>query len=401
MNEVVLTLVGSVVGAAIVIVVLTLRRRHEDVVAEHLLARVQQDKSEELAAVIEQLKLNFSALSRDALSTNTDDFLKLAVTRLDKQTATGEQQLDEKKKLIDARLNELGSKLADLNLLIQTVEKQRSESHGALRGQVEKVAQATGRLQATTSDLHIALANPQARGQWGERMAEDVLRLAGFIEGVNYTKQQLTDERKRPDFTFSLPGNRRVHMDVKFPLANYMKMLDTDDDDLRDASATQFIRDVRARIKEVTTRTYIDPSAGTVDYVLVFIPNEKVYGFIHERDHRLLDDAMRAKVVLCSPLTLYAILAVIRQSVDSFHLEENAKQILQLLAGFKKQWSKYVESMDKMGDRLESATKEYRDLVGVRTRQLEKQIDKIDDLRADQDAPPPQALPTNAHHGDS
>ena len=48
-------------------------------------------------------------------------------------------------------------------------------------------------------------------------MAEDVLRLAGFVEGVNYLKQQQTGDGTRPDFTFLLPGHRQVHMDVHQP----------------------------------------------------------------------------------------------------------------------------------------------------------------------------------------
>ncbi len=135
------------------------------------------------------------------------------------------------------------------------------------------------------------------------------------------------------------------------------------------------------RIKEVTTRTYIDPARGTVDFVLVFIPNEQIYTFIHENDSTLLDDALRRKVVLCSPLTLYAVLAVIRQSVTTFRLQHASSQILDLLSEFRKQWTKYVELMDKMGERLEAATNEYHNLVGVRSRGLDRQLDRIDDLR--------------------
>jgi DNA recombination protein RmuC len=366
----------------IVFVVLALRRRSERAVAQQLLEVAQEEKVRELSAIIEQLKTSFAALSREALSANTDDFLKLAKTRFEQQTTQADQTLEAKKKLIDTRVEEIGKKLTDLNNLMQQIEKQRAEAHGSLRGQLEKHTQATNRLHETTGQLREALANPQRRGRWGERMAEDVLRLAGFVEGVNYHKQKQVTDGGRPDFTFLLPDSQCVHMDVKFPLANYLKMLDARDDTTRDACATQFLKDVRNRVKEVTTRAYIDPAAGTVDYCLVFIPNEQIYGFIHEQDSTLLDEALRRKVVLCSPLTLYAILAVIRQAVENFRLEQAAMQILSLLAEFKKQWVKYVEGMDRMGKRLEDATKEYQQLVSTRTRQLDRQLDKIEDLRA-------------------
>ena len=375
-------LAGLVVGAVVATAVTLWRRRQEAELRQRQIDETDRRKAEELSGVIDQLKTAFDALSRDALSRNTDDFLKLAKTRFEQQSVESEKSLEAKKTLIDARLEEMGAKLQTLNNLIHAIEKQRAEAHGTLKGHIEKATQATNRLHETTAQLREALANPQARGQWGERMAEDVLRLAGFVEGINYVKQQQAVEGTRPDFTFHLPGNRKVNMDVKFPLANYLKMLDSSDDAARQASAARFLKDVRARVKEVTTRDYIDPAAGTVDYCLVFIPNEQVYGFIHQQDSGLLDEAMRCKVVLCSPMTLYAILAVIRQAMDNFRLEENSKQVLELLAGVQKQWGKYVESMDAMGARLEAAMAKYQELVGVRTRQLDRQLDKIDDLRA-------------------
>jgi DNA recombination protein RmuC len=375
-------LAGVLIGAVIVVIVTVLRRRADRDLARQLLDQSQKEKVEELDAIIEQLKTSFAALSREALSSNTDDFLKLAKTKLEQQTTQADQTLEAKKKLIDARLEEMGGKLTNLNNLIQQIEKQRAEAHGSLKGQLEKASQVTNRLNETTAQLRAALANPQRRGQWGERMAEDVLRLAGFVEGVNYFKQETITDGGRPDFTFPLPDNQCVHMDVKFPLANYLKTLDAPDDATRSACTTQFLRDVRSRIKEVTTRAYIDPASGTVDYVLVFIPNEQVYGFIHEQDNTLLDEALRHKVVLCSPLTLYAVLSVIRQSAENYRLEQASQQILALLAEFKKQWLKYVEGMDRMGDRLEAASKEYQKLISTRTRQLDRQLERIEDLRA-------------------
>ena len=379
-------LLSLVVGAAIVIVITVIRKPQERALAAQLIEDARKQNDASLETVTDQLKTAFAALSRDALSGNTDDFLKLAKTKLEGQLADGEKSLDGKKKLIDAQLHEMTAKLATLNTLIQSTEKQRAQAYGALSGQIKDSTQATNMLHETTAQLRSALSNPQRRGQWGERMAEDVLRLAGFVEGINYTKQETVADGKRPDFTFALPDNRRLHMDVKFPLSNYLRMLDADDDETRATFTAQFLKDVRMRVKEVTDRTYIDTAGGTLDYVLVFIPNEQVYGFIHEHDSSILDDSLRNKVVLCSPMTLYAILAVVRQSTDQFRLEQNSKQILELLAEFKKQWGKYVDVMDAMGKRLDDAVKEYGKLVGVRTRQLDRQLDKIDDLRAAGDA---------------
>lgn len=150
----------------------------------------QQQSEPQLSTALGDLKTAFAALSRDALSANTDDFLKLAKTSLERHTVQADQTLETKKKWIDARLGDITGKLGELSKVIQSIDKQRVESHGSLKGQLEKITKATNRLQDTTGELHEALASPQQRGQWGERMAEDVLRLAGFIEGVNYVKQK-------------------------------------------------------------------------------------------------------------------------------------------------------------------------------------------------------------------
>src|SRR3989442_690290 len=81
-----------------------------------------------------------------------------------------------------------------------------------------------------TRKLREALSSSKARGQGGERMAEDVLRLAGLLEGVNYRKQTTIDGAGRPDYTFLLPNGRVMHMDVKFPLDNYVRHLEAGSD---------------------------------------------------------------------------------------------------------------------------------------------------------------------------
>ena len=141
------------------------------------------------------------------------------------------------------------------------------------------------------------------------------------------------------------------------------------------------MRDVKARIKEVTTREYINPEQNTVDYVLLFIPNEQIYSFIHEQDSSILDEGLKNRVIFCSPITLFAVLAVIRQAVDNFALERTSNEILSLLGIFKKQWGEFVKKLELLGKRIEDTQKEYELLTTTRRRQLERPLNRIDDLR--------------------
>ncbi len=188
----------------------------------------------------------------------------------------------------------------------------------------------------------------------------------------------------RPDFTFFLPNGLRINMDVKFPFDNYLRYLETNEDGEKARRKDRFLKDVRARVREITTREYINPEDNTLDYALLFIPNENVYSFIQEEDTSLLDDALKTNIILCSPLTLYAILAVIRQSVESFNLEKVTSQILAHMAAFQKQWEAFIRSMDKMGKRIEDAKQEFDHLVSTRKNQLERPLKKIEKMRQEQ-----------------
>src|SRR5207248_651534 len=110
-----------------------------------------------------------------------------------------------------------------------------------------------------------------------------------------------------------------LYMDVKFPLAAYLRYLDAGTDAERSAHRAAFVRDVRLRVRELAGREYTrQGSRPAVDYVLMFLPNETVATFIHECDPSLVDEALGQRVVLCSPLTLFALLGVIRQAFDNF-----------------------------------------------------------------------------------
>ncbi|MBP7528802.1 MAG: DNA recombination protein RmuC, partial [Syntrophorhabdaceae bacterium] len=104
-----------------------------------------------------------------------------------------------------------------------------------------------------------------------------------------------------------------------------------------------------------------------------------------ESDATIMDEALRQKVILCSPFTLYAVLAVIRQTIENVNLERTASEILKLLSEFSKQWKLYKDKFKAMGDRIDAAKKEYDILATTRTNMLERPLRKIDELSA-QDA---------------
>lgn len=341
----------------------------------------------EVRAVLEAQQ-SASTEQRDAAIRAAVDLLATqSQAALSAERELGANALAGKTELIDQQLGQvktaMTAELGKVTALVQELERERSKQYGQLSQALTQQQQTVGALNQTAQQLREALASQKKRGEWGERMAEDVLRLAGFIENVNYIKQTgLSDRSGRPDFTFLLPQDQVLHMDVKFPLDSYLRFLEEDHEAERQRHREQFLRDVRARVKELAARNYVDTTQGTLDCVLLFIPNEALYAFIQEQDPTVLDDALRNKVVFCSPLTLFAVLAVIRQAVDNFRIERTSNEILATLGTFAKQWTKFAEQMDKVGGRIESLQKEFDILTTTRQRQLVRQIDKVEALRS-------------------
>jgi DNA recombination protein RmuC len=313
-----------------------------------------------------------------------EQLLRMQHEMLAAERRRGTEELRGTQTAIDLQVGAMRDELARLNRLVEETERERREHVGELTSQLQAAGRQTEVLTETTQSLREALSSTTARGQWGERMAEDVLRLAGFVDGVNYRRHQpLAGSGGIPDYTFLLPQGLTLHMDVKFPLNNYLRVVDATSDVEREHARKEFLKDVRLRLREVTRRDYVDPAGGTIDCVLLFIPNEQVYGFIQEQDRTILDDALRAKVVFCSPLTLFAVLAVIRQAVDNFQLSRTSHEILERLQGFEKQWERFVEQMDKVGRNLRTASNAFEELEGTRRRGVDRELERIDSLRRD------------------
>jgi DNA recombination protein RmuC len=375
-------ILGALFGAIIIFIIGRIGRKETRELAEELVGAAEKEKMQDHEILIGRIKDAMGALSMEALKANTGELVKLARENLDGRAQLSDKELEGKKQLIDQTLSSMKADILKMQELVTRFESERARQFGELDVQLKSAARETSRLQETADHLRQALVSTKARGQWGERMAEDVLRLAGFVEGVNYLKQKTIEGATgRPDYTFQLPHGRKVNMDVKFPLNSYLRYLEADNDKARDDHRTLFLRDVRTRIKEVTGRDYINPEDETLDYVLVFIPNEQVYAFINQSDPTLLDDALKSKVILCSPFTLFAILAVIRQALDNFSMERTAGEMLRHLGRFYKEWEKFRDSMDKAGRKLDEAREEFQRMITTRRNKLEKPLYEIEDMR--------------------
>ena len=369
---------GLAIGAAVLFLALRNKTVQQDSaptsstdLASSVQGVVQSALNEALSALNEQSR-------RDR-----EESIKLAADRVAEASS---ERLGKSAKDIDTSLRSvqesLSQRMQQMDIEIKRLHDQNAEKFG-------NVDRAVNDLVKRTSDLNNVLSSSQARGQWGERMAEDMLRAAGFIEGANYKKQNTIEGGGRPDYTFMMPPDRVLYMDVKFPMDSYTAFVAAVDQTSRDSLKKDFITAVRARVTELQKRDYaVVTTEHSLDYVLLFVPNESITGFIHEADPNLIDWALAQKVVLCSPLNLYAFLVVIRQATESFHTEQAASHMMQLMNKFKVQWEKYVKSLDQVKKSFDKMQGELDVLtVGARYKKLAGEVKKIDDLRKQQNVP--------------
>ena len=374
MNNILFLVIGLVIGSAAIY----LSRRQTDS-GRSATSNGQDIESAVANAVESALADALNALDQRA-QRDRQDSINLASDRV--AQASGEQ-LGRRAEQIDASLktvqDNIGARMQQMDDEIKRLREMNVERFGNVNEAVAALAQ-------QTSNLNNVLSSSQARGQWGERMAEDLLHAAGLLEGINYEKQDTISGGGRPDYTFLMPPNRVLYMDVKFPMDSYTKCMTATDAAAREIAKREFITAARARVTELQKRDYVvSTTQHSLDYVLLFVPNESITAFIHEADPTLIDWALERKVVLCSPLTLYSFLVVVRQATESFHTEETAAQIMQMMGKFRKQWENYVKSLEKVKKSFDNMQEELDDLtVGKRFKGLNRETKKIDDLRKQQ-----------------
>ncbi len=317
----------------------------------------------------------------DAAQAALDTAIAVASSKLGDQLQAGKHVIDRDRESVAHQVAVVNDELRRVGDLVTALQQERAQQFGQLTSGLESAIAVTSALADTTDSLRHALASPKSRGQWGERMAADVLTAAGFVEGVNFARERRVAGGTLPDYTFFLPKGHLVHMDVKFPIDNYLRAIEAADPVDADRHARRFGVDVRNRVRELVERGYVDP-ATTVDYLLLFIPNESVYGFLHENDPELIDLALGHRRSCCAarPRCSPCWPSSGRRST-TFLVERRGDEILAAIGGVRDQWQKFGESVDKAHRGLASAQVALDELRGPRSRQFERQLDRLEAVR--------------------
>jgi DNA recombination protein RmuC len=295
-------------------------------------------------------------------------------------TKTNEEQRKGSKAEIESDVKNIFSEIT------KNIEKQLEISrkevgdlknqNAAIREQLAMTAKATEGLQLSTDGLKNLLTNNRLRGEWGEQVADELLQAAGFVENVNYSKQTNT-EQGRPDITINLPDGAKLNVDAKFPFDDLLEYQDAKTPAAKKQALAKFSTSIKNKVKGITSKDYINPQDNTLDFVVMFIPNEMIFSFIYEKLPGINEYCNKRKVVLAGPFGFTAVLRLVLQAYKNFGYEKNLQEIFGLVSKFQEEYTKFGDHMQRLGSQLATTQKTFHEVEGTRSRQLTKVVDQI------------------------
>ncbi len=271
-----------------------------------------------------------------------------------------ERQLARMTRALDQRLH----RSAELSQLAQQALGERLDNTANVVGAVQRslggLEEANRRIfeiGRDISSLQEILQPPKLRGGLGEHLLEDLLRQVLPEDRLAF--QYTFASGQRVDAMLRLEGGA-VPVDAKFPLENFRRVLQADDDEARARARRAFVADVKRHIDAIAER-YIVPDEGTFDFALMYVPAENVYYEIIVKEDvtagaDLVEYAMRRRVIPVSPGSFYAYLQAIAVGLRGLRIEDRAREIMAGIAGVRDELERLREAYRLVGRHLGNAT---------------------------------------------
>ncbi|MDE0872448.1 MAG: DNA recombination protein RmuC [Acidimicrobiales bacterium] len=351
-----MVLISAVVVLAVALGYLAnqLRQRTADISSVEPGSRI--DAEGLVTAVKEAVDAQVSKAAQEALKNNTE----LAGQLMDERARTLEEQT---KNLLQPVTEQMGQLKASVGDLKSTYENNK----GSVDRLNESLTQQINELNARTGALAGALKSPSARGAWGENQLRNIIDLSGMASYCDFSEQTTAvgdDGALRPDLTVRLPNGAALAVDSKVPLASYLRMQEIDDPGAREVEMKGHVRAMQAHVKALADKRYWALFDEAPDFVVMFVPGESFLADALRAEPGLMDEAMRQRVVIASPMSLMALLLTVARGWQTTLLAENAKKVEEHGRELHRRVGTTLAAMAKTGRGLESATKAYNEMVG-------------------------------------
>lgn len=239
------------------------------------------------------------------------------------------------------------------------------DDRASLRQSIASLAELNRRVSQETSRLSHALRGDRGfQGRWGEMVLANVLEHSGLEPGrwLLYQDSTTTDEgrRLRPDAVVVCPRGRRIIIDAKCSLNDYLAMLEADSDESRAALARAHVRAVEAHVRTLRLKNYQDyigdDKAG---FVIMFMPHEGAYLTAMQTDEGLWQRAFDSRVVIVSPTHLITMIKLIEQMWVTDDRNTNARLIAEEAVKMLDKLVGAFEDLERAGSQLDNARAAY------------------------------------------
>ena len=288
--------------------------------------------------------------------------------------------------------------------LQKSLEDRLTQSFQLVNTRLAEVYKGLGEMQtlaAGVGDLKKILSNVKTRGILGE------VQLGAILGEILSPEQYGTNVATRPgsrnvvEFAVKLPARDGetvwLPIDSKFPADAYTDLrdaYDSGDPQAAQAAAAVFTGRLRAFAKDIRDK-YIDPP-NTTDFAILFLPTEGLYA---EAVNRGMVEVLQRdyRVNLAGPSTMAALLNSLQMGFRAFAIQKRSGQVWQVLGAVKTEFDRFAQVLALTQQRLSQAGEELDKLVGVRTRQIQRQLRQVEGLREpDEDGGEDPAAPFSA-----